>query len=80
MTIKNPLRMLRSGFFVLFRNTLDGAGLHRASAANDTEQHGDDGDDQQNVNDATRYEVTEETDGPDDDEDDGDEIQQIAHG
>ncbi|GAB3584267.1 hypothetical protein GCM10027345_31100 [Hymenobacter daeguensis] len=54
--------------------------LYSASPANDAEQHGNDGNDQQNVNDAARNEAPEEAYSPDDDQNDGDDIQEVAHG
>ena len=38
---------------MLFRYTLDGAGLDRASSADDAEQDGDNGDNQQYVDQST---------------------------
>ena len=54
--------------------------LYRAPSTNDAQQNGDDGDNQQNVNDATSEEVAEEANSPDDDQNNGDDIQQVAHG
>ena len=54
--------------------------LYRAPSTNDAQQDGDDGDNQQNVNDATSEEVAEEANSPDDDQNNGDDIQQVAHG
>ena len=53
--------------------------LNRASAADNAEQNGDDGNDQQHVDDAAGEEITEEANGPDDYQNDGDDIQEVTH-
>jgi hypothetical protein len=58
-----------------FRVALDGA-----SAANNAEEDGDDGNDQQDVNNTAGEEVAEEAYSPDDNQNYGDDIQEIAHG
>ena len=54
--------------------------LYRTPPANDAQQDGDDGNDQQNVNDTASEEAAEEAYCPDDDQNDSDDIQKVAHG
>ena len=59
------------------------AALYRPTAADYAQQDGDNGNDQQNVNQTIALNSGSEhakiAEGPDEDENDGDDIQQVAH-